>query len=105
MTSKKCLQAAIGAALLSVCLLAGCVSVPTTAVSDTAAASELAVMKGSWQPLSRFEDDAVLQDVYAKNAAAMPYYSEGGLKAAVHYAVAAPVIKAVFDGSNTVAFT
>ena len=56
MTSKKCLQAAIGAALLSVCLLAGCASVPATAVSDTAAASELAVMKGSWQPLSRFED-------------------------------------------------
>lgn len=105
MTSKKYLQAAVGAALLSVCLFAGCASVPATAVSDTAAASELAVMKGSWQPLSRFEDDAVLQDVYAKNAAAMPYYSEGGLKAAVHYAVAAPVIKAVFDGSNTVAFT
>ena len=105
MTSKKCLQAAVGAALLSVCLLAGCASVPAAAVSDTAAASELAVMKGSWQPLSRFEDDTVLQDVYAKNAAAMPYYSEGGLKAAVHYAVAAPVIKAVFDGSNPVAFT
>ena len=105
MTSKKCLQTALWTALLSLGMLAGCATVPAAAVSDTAGASEIAVMKGSWQPLSRFEDDAVLQDVYAKNADAMPYYSKEGLKAAVHYAVAAPVVKAVFDGSNTVAFT
>ena len=105
MTSKKCLQAGIWTALLSLWMLAGCVTVPATAVSNSTADSEIAVMKGSWQPLSRFEDDAVLQDVYDKNAAAMPYYSKDGLKAAVHYAVAAPVIKAIFDGSTTVAFT
>ena len=105
MTSKKCLQAGIWTALLSLWMLAGCVTVPATAVSNNTADSEIAVMKGSWQPLSRFEDDAVLQDVYDKNAAAMPYYSKDGLKAAVHYAVAAPVVKAVFDGSTTVAFT
>ena len=105
MTSKKCLQTALWTALLSLGMLAGCATVPAAAVSDTAGASEIAVMKGSWQPLSRFEDDTVLQDVYAKNADAMPYYSKEGLKAAVHYAVAAPVVKAVFDGSTTVAFT
>lgn len=105
MKSKKYLQAALLTALLSLGLLAGCVTVPAAAVSDSAGASGIAVMKGSWQPLSRFEDDAVLQEVYAKNAAAMPFYNEDGLKAAVHYAAAAPVVKVVFDGSNTVAFT
>lgn len=104
MTSKKCLQAAVWTALLLLCVLTGCVTTPAV-VSDTGAGSEIAVMKGSWQPLSRFDDDAVLQDVYAKNAATMPYYSEEGLKAAVHYAAAAPVVKVVFDGSNTIAFT
>lgn len=105
MTSKKCLQAVLWTILLSLGMLTGCVTVPATAASDTAAASGMLVMKGAWQSLSRFEDDAVVQDVYAKNADVMPYYSKDGLKAAVHYAVAAPVIKAVFDGSNTVIFT
>lgn len=105
MTSKKGFHAAVWAALLSMCMFAGCQTAPAAKVSPPENTLGLAALKGAWQPLSRFADDAALNTVYAKYADTMPYYTEEGLKAAVHYVCAAPVIKAVFDGSTTVVFT
>lgn len=100
-----------GAAVLLLCavVLGGCKS--TSSATKTAkpmkleAGKELAAWKGEWQSYSAITGASQLNDVYKKEAENLQYYTEDGLKAITAKMLASPVVRAVFDGSNTVMFT
>ena len=94
-----------GAALIAACavFLAGCQS--TSAAAKLEAGKELAAWKGEWQSFSAVSGASQLADVYRAQAEKMPYYTADGLKASVSNMLATPVLKATFDGSNTVLLT
>lgn len=88
--------------LCSVCI-AGCSSAPATAQLEKG--KELAAWQGEWQSLSAVSGASQLNDTYTAQAEKMPFYNADGLKAAVSGMLKTPVVKAKFDGSNTVLFT
>lgn len=88
--------------LCSVCII-GCSSAPKMAQLEKG--NELAAWKGEWQSLSIVSGASQLNDAYRMQAEKMPFYNADGLKTAVAKMLATPVVKAKFDGSNTVLFT
>ncbi|MGP1454716.1 MAG: ZinT/AdcA family metal-binding protein [Treponema sp.] len=99
------------AAALAVCavLLNGCTSTPNkmsaTDTMDLESGKELGQWKGSWQSFSMVTAASELDAAYKNAAKDLAYYTEAGLKAAVASMYASPIVKAKFDGSNTVLFT
>lgn len=99
------------AAVLALCavLFAGCESTSSAVKTDGAmkaqTGKELAAWKGEWQSFSAVTGATPLNDVYKQAAEGLQYYTEDGIKAAVTNMLATPVIRAKFDGSNTVLFT
>ncbi|MGP1594295.1 MAG: ZinT/AdcA family metal-binding protein [Treponema sp.] len=99
------------AAVLALCTVffAGCTStssaMKTGGDMKAQAGKELAAWKGEWQSFSAVTDSAELNDVYKKAAEGLQFYTEDGIKAVVANMLATPVIRAKFDGSNTVLFT
>ena len=102
MLSKK--HVVYGAAVLLLAVFfTGCKS--TSAAAKLETGNELSAWKGEWQSFSAISGATQLNDVYRMQAEKMPYYTEDGLKAAVSDMFATPIVKAKFDGSNTVLFT
>ncbi|AGT42880.1 ZinT/AdcA family metal-binding protein [Treponema pedis] len=66
---------------------------------------ELAPWKGEWVTADAYNHDPSMEPVYTETAAMMPNYTTEGLKAAIDEMYYTPIVKAKFDGSNTVMFT
>ena len=66
---------------------------------------ELAAWEGEWVSADSVKNDPSLEAAYRDTAAEMPNYTVDGFKAAISDMYRTPVIKAKFDGSNTVLFT
>ena len=66
---------------------------------------ELAAWEGEWVSLDVVSEDASLQPVYKDVADKMANYTLEGFKSAVSAMYETPVVKAKFDGTNTVVFT
>ena len=103
MLSKKHIGYGAAVLLLLAVFFTGCKS--TSAAAKLEAGNELSAWKGEWQSFSAISGATQLNDAYRMQAEKMPYYTEDGLKAAVSDMFATPIVKAKFDGSNTVLFT
>ena len=103
MLSKRHIGYGLAALILVAVFFTGCQS--TSAAVKLEAGNELSAWKGEWQSFSAVSGASQLNDAYRMQAEKMPYYTEDGLKAAVSHMFATPIVKAKFDGSNTVLFT
>lgn len=88
--------------LCSVCITS-CSSAPAT--TQLGKGNELAKWQGEWQSLSAVSGASQLNDAYTAQAEKMPFYNADGLKTAVSGILKTPILKAKFDGSNTVLLT
>lgn len=94
--------AKVALSLLAVMMIfTACESTPDT----VAGGNELAPWKGEWITSDYYKNDPSLEAVYKETADSMPFYTVEGLKEGYTEMYAAPVVKAKFDGSNTVKFT
>lgn len=109
MLSKKITRYSAAALAVCVVLLNGCASAPskmgTMKTVTLESGKELGHWKGSWQSLSLAAAASELDATYKNAAKDLAYYTEAGLKAAIMSMYASPIVKAQFDGSNTVLFT
>lgn len=69
------------------------------------AGMEFMPWKGEWVSSDIVKDESMFDMTYKMTAENMSYYTAEGLKAATEDMYKTPVIKAKFDGSNTVIFT
>ncbi|EMB24129.1 ZinT/AdcA family metal-binding protein [Treponema denticola] len=69
------------------------------------AGQELAAWKGKWVSTYTVMNDASLNAAYKKTAEGMPYYTEGGLQAAVKDMYGSSVTAMKFNGTNKVTLT
>lgn len=88
--------------LAVIMVFTACQSTPKT-IAD--GGNELAPWKGEWITSDYYKNDSSLESVYKETADAMPFYTVDGLKEAFTEMYATPIVKAKFDGTNTVKFT
>lgn len=103
MLSQKNIKSTAIVLMLCAVLFAGCKS--TSAAMKPEAGKELAAWKGEWQSFSAVSGATALNDAYKVAAEKLPNYTTDGFKATVESMYATQIIRAKFDGSNTVVLT
>ncbi len=103
MLSKKHFGYGAVIAMLCAVFITGCSSAPDAMKQEKG--MDLAAWKGEWQSFSAISGASQLNEVYRVQAEKMPSYTADGLKAMVSKMLSTPIVKAKFDGSNTVLFT
>ena len=103
MLSKKHFGCSAALAMLCAIFITGCSSAPAAMKQEKG--MDLAAWKGEWQSFSAISGASQLNDVYRAQAEKMPSYTADGLKTKVSKMLATSIVKAKFDGSNTVVFT
>ncbi len=103
MFSKKHIYNSVFALFACMLVLAGCKTTPSAPKLEKG--KELGKWMGEWQSFSEVSALAEMDAKYKELAANMPHYTAEGLKASIVAGYASPIVKAKFDGSNTVVFT
>lgn len=102
---RKNAQCALSIMALAV-LCAACVSTPKAqSAAPMEKGKELSAWKGEWVSVTGIKADPALEGAYKAAADSMPFYTVEGVKAAVTDSYGSPVLKAKFDGTNTVLLT